>query len=56
MADEAAPPRALSTAEFRRNGHAMIEFIADYYDRLNEVPGAFRRPSGEPEVAPPCSP
>ncbi|MEM7234462.1 MAG: pyridoxal-dependent decarboxylase, partial [Planctomycetota bacterium] len=53
-------PRAefhMSSAEFRRHGHALIDWIADYRDRIEELPVLSRSEPGDvrsqlPESAP----
>ena len=32
------PPEHLSSEEFRKHGHALIDWIADYWDRLEDLP------------------
>ena len=32
------PPKHLSTQEFRDHGHALIDWIADYWERVEELP------------------
>ncbi|HEX3321265.1 MAG TPA: pyridoxal-dependent decarboxylase [Terriglobales bacterium] len=39
--------RHMSPAEFRRHGHEVIDWIADYYERIEEFPVLSRVPPGE---------
>jgi|TARA_Y100000817_G_scaffold314945_1_gene316280 aromatic-L-amino-acid decarboxylase len=32
------PPEHLSSEEFRKHGHALIDWIADYWDRIEDLP------------------
>src|SRR3954454_5914880 len=32
------PPRHMTSEEFRRHGHAVVDWIADYYDRIESFP------------------
>ena len=56
------PPKHLSTEEFRQHGHALIDWIADYWDRVEDfrvvsdaTPGSIREqlPTAAPEVGEP---
>jgi len=56
------PPQHLSSEEFREHGHALIDWIADYWDRVENLPvmsqvapGAIRDhlPSHAPETGEP---
>jgi len=56
------PPQHLSTEEFREHGHTLIDWIADYWERVEDLPpmspvqpGAIRErlPSQAPETGEP---
>ncbi len=56
------PPQHLSTEEFREHGHALIDWIADYWERVEDLPpvslvqpGEIRErlPSQAPEIGEP---
>jgi len=56
------PPKHLSTEEFRSHGHALIDWIADYWERVEDLPvlsqvapGAIRDklPANAPEFGEP---
>ncbi len=36
----------MSPEEFRRQGHAVVDWIADYQSRIEELPGSFPRAAG----------
>ena len=49
--------QTMSADEFRRNGHAMIEWIASYYERVETLPVLSRVEPGETrELLPPDAP
>ena len=40
-------PLHMSPEEFRRQGHAVVDWIADYYSRIETLPVLSRVPPGE---------
>ena len=51
------PPEHLSPEEFRRHGYALIDWIADYWQRVEELPGMSQiQPGAIRELLPPSAP
>jgi len=51
------PPEHLSSEEFRKHGHALIDWIADYWDRIEDLPvESSVSPGSVRELLPPEAP
>ena len=51
------PPEHLSPEEFRRHGYALIDWIADYWQRVEELPVMSQiQPGAIRELLPPSAP
>lgn len=59
MSDSASPDRSpvtMSTEEFRRHGHHLVDWIADYWDRLDTLPVTARVAPGAVRASLPAGP
>ncbi|MEW6071137.1 MAG: pyridoxal-dependent decarboxylase [Planctomycetota bacterium] len=52
----AEPGFHMSPADFRRHGHALVDWIADYHERVEELPVLSRASPGDVRAALPAAP